>query len=120
MRRHGRRFWTELVAKFEDAGAVEKHEEFAARHGIRCDTFRRWLYLLRAEKRGRRWRPRGRRGTADAPPIAMPLVEVAATQMVDDRFEIDLGDGRRLRVPATFEVEALRRLLAIFDTGRAR
>jgi len=32
---------------------------------------------------------------------------------VDDRFELELGSGRRLRIPPRFDAEALARLLAV-------
>jgi hypothetical protein len=37
-----------LVAEFEAAPC--KHDKFAARHKLNVDTFRQWLYRLRAEK----------------------------------------------------------------------
>lgn len=113
--RRGRKFWAKLVEEFELGGAAELHQEFADRNGVACDTFRRWLYLLRAEKRGRRWgTSRGAR-RKPTPPMALSLIEVGSGPMADGRFEIDLPRGRRLRVPASFEADVLRRLLAIFD-----
>ncbi len=111
--RRGREFWTALVKEFEGDGAREGHQEFADRHGVRCDTFRRWLYLLRAETRGHRWRAakRSRKATA----IALPLIEVHPAQAADGRFEIELRGDILVRVPAMFDVDALRRLLGIFD-----
>ena len=47
--------------------------------------------------------------------MALSLIEVASGPTIDGRFEIDLPRGRRLRVPASFDGDALRRLLAIFD-----
>ena len=110
-RRRGRKFWTKLIADFETAGGCERHQEFADRHGVECDTFRRWLYLLRAERRGRRW-PLAKTA-APAPAIALPLVEVQPVHAPDGRIEIELPDGVRIHVPRVFEAEALRRLLAI-------
>lgn len=113
--RRGRDFWTRLVDEFERGGGAERHQEFADRQGIECDTFRRWLYLLRAEKRGRRWRTALGTRRRPTPPVALSLIEVASGSAADGRFEIDLSRGRRLRVPASFDGDALRRLLAIFD-----
>ncbi len=113
--RRGREFWTRLVEEFERGGGGEGHQEFADRHGVECDTFRRWLYLLRAEKRGRRWRTALVTRRRPTPPVALSLIEVASGPAADRRFEIDLSRGRRLRVPASFDGEALRRLLAIVD-----
>jgi len=113
--RRGRDFWGALVEEFEAGGAVEEHRAFADRHHVKCDTFRRWLYLLRAERGGRPWRTSRGVPRKSAPSIAWPLVEVQAGAAADGRFEIELPGGRRLRVPAAFDADALRRLLAIFD-----
>ncbi len=109
-KRRGREFWTELVDEYEAAGAGERHQEFADRHDVECDTFRRWLYLFRAERRGRPWQPG--KGSAQAPAIALPLVEVQPVSAADARFEVELADGVRIHVPMMFEAESLRRLLA--------
>ena len=42
----------------------------------------------------------------------MPLVELRGG-VVDDRFELELGGGRRLRIPRGFDADALARLLAV-------
>jgi hypothetical protein len=42
----------------------------------------------------------------------LPLVELSGG-MVDDRFELELGGGRQLRIPPRFDAEALGRLLAV-------
>ena len=109
--RRGRKFWTKVIDNFEAGGSGERHQEFADRHGVECDTFRRWLYLLRAERRGRRWR--SRRIATPAPALALPLVEVQPTRVADERLEVELRDGTRIRVPARFEAETLQQLLAI-------
>jgi len=112
--RHDREFWVGVVDEFEAAGAAEEHREFAERHGVACDTFRRWLYKLRAEQRGRRWRTRGGRRRPKAP-LALSLVEVEGAPAGDARFELELPRGLRLRVPPSFDADALRRLLAVFE-----
>ena len=110
--RHGRKFWTKLVERFETEGGRERHQRFADRHGVQCDTFRRWLYLLRSERHGRRWC--SSKAALPAATTALPLVEVQPVRVADARFEIELRDGVRVHVPATFEAETLRRLLALF------
>lgn len=112
--RRGRRFWAELVAQFEREPS-ERHQAFADRHEVPCDTFRRWLYLLRAEKQGKRWRSSRGRRRRPKPPLALSLVEVTGAAAGDVGFEIEVPGGRRLRVPPSFDGAALRRLLAIFD-----
>jgi hypothetical protein len=45
---------------------------------------------------------------------ALPLVEVRPTVPVGGAvFQLELGGGKRLHIPATFEAEPLERLLAV-------
>src|SRR5262245_3893197 len=99
--RRGRKFWAGLVEEFERGGGSEQHQAFADRHEVPCDTFRRWLYLLRAEKAGRRWRSSRGKRRRPTPPVALSLVEVASAPADDARVEIELPGGKRLRVPPT-------------------
>lgn len=78
--------------------------EFAARQGVAINTLRYWKYIFDRELRERR-------GPAS-------LVEVTPGPLLsieDRRFELELASGRRLRIPSGFEVEALKRLLAVLD-----
>jgi hypothetical protein len=43
------------------------------------------------------------------------LIEVRGPDRTDERFELELVDGRRLRVPLSFDTDALRRLLAALE-----
>jgi hypothetical protein len=44
--RRGREFWARLVGEFEAAGGIERHKAFAVRHGVRCYSSQRWLYVV--------------------------------------------------------------------------
>ena len=111
----GRDFWAPLVEEFEGAGAAERHKQFAARQNVRCSSFETWLYWLRAEQAmGAQCRAESKpSGTAKVP--RWPLVEVQGVPIGDSRFEIELPGERRLRVPAGFDTEALRRLLKLLS-----
>ena len=112
MRKHIRRgheFWQRLVDEFEGGAGREQHRAFAERRGVRCHSFQRWLYRLRRE------RSVGKR-RSESRALPWPLVEVRNGPVADAAFEIDLPRGRRLRVPAVFDGETLRRLLAIIDS----
>jgi hypothetical protein len=113
--RRSRRFWTPLVEEFEEAGGAEGHRDFAARHNVECGSFQRWLYRLRAERRGGPVRNRGARRSGTVKATPWPLVEVQGVPMGDSRFEIEFSNERRLRVPAGFDTEALRRLLRLLS-----
>jgi hypothetical protein len=111
----GRDFWTPLVKEFEEAGAAERHKQFAARHNVRCSSFETWLYRLRAE---RGTRPQRRASAKLGGPVKTtrwPLVEVQGVPIGDIRFEVELPGERRLRVPARFDTEALRQLLRVLS-----
>lgn len=115
--RRGRDFWAKVVAEFEGGGAVERHKAFADRHGVRCDSFQRWLYRFRRERRSS---PRNTAGVDKrARAMPWPLIEVQSGRVTDGRFEIESPGGWCVRVPPSFEAEGLRRLLAILDEERA-
>ena len=48
--REGRTFWTGLVEEFERTEGLSQLQ-FARLHGVKCSTFRHWLYTLRKERR---------------------------------------------------------------------
>ena len=111
----GRDFWAPLVKEFEGAGAAERHKQFAARHNVRCSSFETWLYRLRAEKETRPQRRADAKHSDTVKATPWPLVEVQGVPIGDSRFEIELPGERRLRVPAGFDAEALRRLLKLLS-----
>lgn len=103
-----------MVEEFEQGEAAEGHQEFADRRKVGCESFRRWLYRLRAERKGRRWRGSGGGRTGKtAARASWPLVEVQGVSVGDGRFEVELPGGCRLLVPGSFDEESLRRLLAV-------
>jgi transposase-like protein len=72
-----------------------------------------------------RWR---RQLAAPSPPTFEEVMSVVSPEILetdavaqgsDERFEIVLPSGRVVRVPASFEAGALRRLLAVVDEERA-
>ncbi len=93
--------WRELVAQWRSSGQTAR--EFAARRGVNASTLSHWAWRL------------GRETRSDAPLARVStMIEVHARPAADDRFEIELG-GRRVRVPPSFDVEALQRLLAALE-----
>ncbi len=101
MRVH-RETWRRRVERWARSGQTA--EEFAAAGGFHPATLRQWKYKLRRE------------AVTGHATTDLPLVGVlGGATTADARFEIELRRGRRLRVPAAFDGEALRRLLAILD-----
>lgn len=94
MARTSRKVWAERIKQWKSSGV--SGSEYAAQIGVKESTLRHWRWLL-----GRRERP--------------AFVEIATAVTVPDgeAFELILGDGRRLRIPSSFEESSLQRLLAV-------
>jgi hypothetical protein len=125
--RVAREEWAKRVERWRDSGLT--CGEFASEIGVNPRTLTYWKWILGKEARGekrtwlsrKRGEPRSRRAaTSDAapsmPPVISGLIEVQATAG-DARFELELGSGRRLRVPASFDAAELRRLLEVLETS---
>lgn len=122
--RVAREEWAKRVERWRDSGL--SCAEFAAELGINPRTLTYWKWMLNKEARGEKrvWRAREtralrvRRAAASERPQPAPvvagLVEVQAA-LRDGRFELELGAGRRLRVPASFDATDLRRLLDVLE-----
>jgi hypothetical protein len=46
------------------------------------------------------------------------FVEITPAGGADSRFEVELGSGRQLRIPPTFDSAALERLLDVLEAHR--
>jgi transposase-like protein len=134
MGRETHEVWERRVACFRESGLTTK--EFAAQVGVNARTLTYWAW--RVGRGGRRIRPpkgrsaEARRGTA-AEPVAwvevVPTGGAATTAAlaasvpdpargrVPPPFELELGPGRTIRVPAGFDADALKRLIAVVEAG---
>jgi hypothetical protein len=99
--------WQKRVERWRDSGLSA--EQFASELGINAGTLKFWGYKLGKEGRAAA-RPERSQGSA-AP---TPFVEVRR-EPTASFFEVELGNGRRLRVPAAFEASVLERLLPILE-----
>ena len=111
--RTSREEWRKRVERWRDSGLTA--EQFAAEVGINAGTLQFWKYKLkRPEARMSR-----RRRTKVPAAIVSSLIEVRPSGSVatETRFEIELGNGRRVRVPAAFEPGALKSLLAVLESA---
>jgi transposase-like protein len=110
--RFGRDEWQKRIQRWKDSGLTAK--EFAAETGVNAGTLQFWRYKL---KRGVRSAAPTKRKAASAEILAS-LVEVRApVAAVDQRFEIELGNGRRVRVAGGFDAETLRALIAVLEAA---
>ena len=122
--RVAREEWAKRVERWRDSGL--SCAEFAAELGVNARTLTYWKWMLGKEARGEKrvWKVRKARASrvpraaASEPPRSTPvvtgLVEVQAAPR-DGRFELELGVGRRLRVPMSFDAADLRRLLDVLE-----
>jgi len=107
MRGEPQAVWRERVGRWVRGGLTA--EEFAQQEGIRAATLRHWKWRLGADGRSRR---EGRRREAR-------FVEIVGPQRAEradgEGFEVQLGNGTRVRIPQRFDVDGLRRLLEILE-----
>ena len=129
MTRDGHEVWAKRVERWRESGLTAK--EFAAELGINANTLTHWGWRLRQDtERPKRRRRRGPVGSAkaagwvevvagDATRSAIETVPVASAPAGAPSkaawFEMVLGGGRVLRVPADFDDGALGRLLAVVE-----
>jgi transposase-like protein len=122
--RVGRAEWEKRVQRWQDSGLTSK--EFAAKLGISAATLAYWKWRLKRERgegagdgrqtKASKQRPRRKRVTAALARDESSLVVVQAAP-ADARIEIELVDGKRLRVPSAFDTDALRRIVATLEGG---
>jgi transposase len=106
--------WAERVRQWRRSGLTAK--EFAHSIDVEARTLSHWAWRLGRERRVA-GQARQRSRAAGAMP-ASAWLEITAAGGADSRFELELDNGRRLRIPATFEAAALERLLAILQAAR--
>jgi len=117
--------WVKRVERWRDSGLTAK--EFAAELGINAGTLAQWKHRLAKEKRegkaeqSRRMLAPRAASERPAPPIStalatpLPLIEVQLSALPGEWFELELVDGRRLRIPPSFDDQPLRRLLRVLQ-----
>jgi transposase-like protein len=95
-----REAWREHVERWGLSGLTAA--QYAERWGINASSLKVWRWKLG-------------RGGPKAPPksVVATLVEMRAPD--NHRVELELQGGRRLRIPATFDSAALRRLLEVLE-----
>jgi hypothetical protein len=109
-RRANRGEWQKRVERWNDSGLSAK--QFAADTGINAGTLQFWKYKLRKQSA----EPPGTARRRAPPPTVSSLIEVRPMSIAaDNRFEIELNNGRRLRLPATFDANALKALVAVLE-----
>jgi hypothetical protein len=111
-REERRRFWSALVARFEESGRSRR--EFAADAGVGLAIFQYWLYKLRREREREARLVR----KAAVPEVRLVPVTVKARRAAPARLEIRVA-GVRLRVPVGADPGYVARLSAALREARA-
>jgi hypothetical protein len=123
-KRESREVWKKRIREWAESGQTAR--EFAKANGINLWTLRAWRARLVQEPQAGRARPvaasraagrweRRRTGSERALPFVELVASAGLEQPREDGFEIVLGDARTIRVPARFDAQALRQLLAVLD-----
>ena len=101
--------WRSRIERWRGSGLTA--EKFAAEVGLNAGTLKFWAYKLNKAKREASGEvaPSKKMRTA----AASSFVEVRTAS--ESCFEIELENGRRLRVPTGFEAKALERLLGLLE-----
>ena len=101
--------WAKRVRQWRQSGQTAR--AFAASIGVKSGSLTHWAWRLKREAAGQRSvRRRVRR-----PVPGSPLVEIIPGRVIGGGFELTLGNGRRLSIPAQFESAALRRLITVLE-----
>ncbi len=100
--------WRSVVREQESSG--ESVQEFARRRGLSPATLYWWRSHLHRRSAGR---GEGLR----LAPVRIVASEPESGVSASAAFELELASGRRLRVPADFDADALRRLVTTLERG---
>lgn len=106
--RTSRAEWAKRIERWQDSGLSA--QEFGTELGVNPRTLTYWKWLLKKEAQGviaARKRPVSKE-TAPA------FVEIHQTPS-GSMFELALGNGRRLQIPAAFDASSLERLLVVLE-----
>ena len=102
-----RDLWRDLVARWRSSGQTAR--DFAEHHGVKPSTLSGWAWRLKREEDGEGER-RGPQALAHVP----TMIEVRTHTVAEGCFEIEVA-GCRVRVPPSFDDEALRRLMGVLE-----
>jgi hypothetical protein len=109
--------WAGLVRRWRQSGQTAR--QFAASAGINAATLSYWAWQLKRGASAYNKRPvRQRRRRSSTLADKASFVELIVDRPEERRFELDLADGRRLRIPPEFDAGALGRLLAVLADRR--
>ena len=106
--RAGRAEWQKRIERWKDSGLSA--EQFASELGIKPSTLRYWKYALAKRARGP-----SAKAVTESRGSFVEVSPAAVASMTSGAFELELGNGRRLSIPARFDADALGRLLGVLE-----
>ena len=96
------------MERWRDSGLSA--EQFAAELGINANTLKFWKYKFSL--------PVGEKKPGKGKSKPLPLVELRTVPVVQAAaFDLEVRGGRRVHVPAGFDADALKRLLAVLESA---
>jgi hypothetical protein len=118
------RLWRELVQRWRRSGQTVR--DFCAAHGLSEANFYAWRRTIdQRDRQADRLRERtaqrqhhgSRRGSASQAEHSPTFVQVklGAVEATSPGIEVVVGPGRIVRVPAGFDADTLRQLLAVLE-----
>jgi transposase len=113
MARASRKIWLQRVKRWKESGLTAS--EFAQKMGLNENTLRYWATQLRKDAAPGEPQENGPRKAAGS---SMAFVEVAGFGAAESAFEIAFASGLMVRVPPSFDAEALQRLLSLLEVRR--
>jgi hypothetical protein len=111
MARESREVWAKRIERWRASGLTA--EEFASEIGVKGNTLRHWSWVL-----GRRRCASGAGPAKRAASREVAFVEVAtpASERASvEPLEVVVRDSIRIRIPAAFDADALRRVIAVVE-----
>lgn len=112
--------WRGVLKEQRESGL--NHSEFCRRRSIRPHSYFWWKREIAARderRRKRKGKPRQRgRRKNESPSLVRVTVSTPEAAIGFGGFEVVLSNGRIVRVPASFDGESLKRLLAVVEEER--
>ena len=119
MKREGREVWEQRVRRLAESGLTAR--EFAAELGVNVHTLNAWKWKLGsggdgvgAPAESSRSRPESAARFIEVVP-SRSMRSPGDAEAAPEPFELVLRDGVRVRVPARFDAQALRALVAALE-----
>jgi transposase len=106
------RVWTKRVERWQASGLTA--DEFASEVGIKSNTLRQWRWLLDHEKGGSRPDTARSARSREVPFVEVVTLAAPGSPSVEP-IELLIRDRIRIRVPAAFDADALRRVIAAVE-----